>query len=73
MIAIENNIPIPGKKIGPDVRYSELPLSQMEVGDSFVWPIPTVAGVKVYARKKFGIELFVKKESVGSWRIWRTK
>lgn len=69
MITIDKNIPTPGKarRVGAPKKY---PFSEMEVGDSFEYPIKSVAFAASANGIKFGKKFTVRKTENG-YRCWR--
>lgn len=78
---IEKNVPIPTSVSASGIKISDLPLTDMDVEDSFVIPIPFSSKAQnnfcskinqFMKRKKLDYKFTVKKDSkTSNIRVWR--
>lgn len=67
---IDKDIPIPPK--GNGGRPPKWPLSELEVGDSFLADTPTIRKSIEWHQKRYGTKFCTRKTGEG-WRVWRTE
>ena len=69
---VDSGLPMPD----PIAEWGKMPLSGLEVGDSFLFPIEFRNYVQARAstiKKNKGKEFTVRKQDADSARVWRTK
>lgn len=73
--AIERDVPIPPVGKAPGGKPRVFPVAELEVGESFEFPIekrPTVQSSASHVKRDTGREFTVRKIDDVTGRIWRT-
>lgn len=71
-VKVDKNVPVPTDR----AAYGEIPIKDLEVGESIVFPATRRSGVQSNAsrvKKATGKEFTIRKVNPTDCRIWRTK